>query len=309
MIANTYHHHYFYNEIPVDSLPYYSSEVELAQIIIEPKISKESKLAAHEKIVELRRRIVEDGDKFNTLALIYSDDKGSAVKGGELGYFGRGMMVPEFEGAAFKLKPDSISKVIETKYGYHIIDLVKTSKFLKLAGKLLKKKAKKGEKFLFVGTNKFSASIVASEAKRANSFYINYRWLGGMLTNWKTIQKRIERLKYLEQLETNGNFENLSKKDYSSQKKEFAKLKKLFNGIKEMKTLPDLVIFTNQFKDRLAIQECLKLGIPAICIVDTNCDPDLIPYPIPANDDSYSSIKFILNYLTNRILAGYNNPA
>ncbi len=114
----------FYNEIPKDSLPYFSAEVELAQIIIEPKISKESKQAALEKITELRRRIVEDGDKFSTLALIYSDDKGSAIKGGELGYFGRGMMVPEFEGAAFRLKPDSISKVIETKYGYHIIQAI-----------------------------------------------------------------------------------------------------------------------------------------------------------------------------------------
>ncbi len=114
----------FYNEIPVDSLPYYSAEVELAQIVFEPKISKESKAAALEKITELRRRIIEDGDKFSTLALIYSDDKGSAVKGGELGYFGRGMMVPEFEGAAFRLKPDSISKVIETKYGYHIIQVI-----------------------------------------------------------------------------------------------------------------------------------------------------------------------------------------
>jgi peptidyl-prolyl cis-trans isomerase SurA len=114
----------FYNEIPKDSLPYYSAEVEIAQIIIEPKISKDAKLAALEKITELRRRIIEDGDKLSTLALIYSDDKGSAIKGGELGYFGRGMMVPEFEGAAFRLKPDSVSKVIETKYGYHIIQVI-----------------------------------------------------------------------------------------------------------------------------------------------------------------------------------------
>jgi peptidyl-prolyl cis-trans isomerase SurA len=114
----------FYNEIPTDSLPYFSSEVELAQIIIEPKISKESKQVAYEKIVDLRKRIVEDGDKFSTLAQLYSDDKGSALKGGELGYFGRGMMVPEFEGAAFRLKPDSISRIIETKYGYHIIQAI-----------------------------------------------------------------------------------------------------------------------------------------------------------------------------------------
>ncbi|OYU97769.1 MAG: hypothetical protein CFE21_05625 [Bacteroidetes bacterium B1(2017)] len=114
----------FYNEIPVDSLPYYSAEVELSQIILEPKISKESRMVALEKATDLRRRIVENGDNFSTLALLYSDDKGSAAKGGVLGYFGRGMMVPEFEGAAFRLKPDSVSKVIETKYGYHIIQVI-----------------------------------------------------------------------------------------------------------------------------------------------------------------------------------------
>jgi small subunit ribosomal protein S2 len=104
-----------------------------------------------------------------------------------------------------------------------------------------------------------------------------------------------------------GTFETLSKKDYSNQRKEIDKLRRLFNGIKEMKNLPDAVIFTNQLKDSLAIQECLRLGIPTICIVDTNCNPDLIPYPIPANDDSSSSINFILNYLVNRICLGYNN--
>ena len=128
-----------------------------------------------------------------------------------------------------------------------------------------------------------------------------------MLTNWSTIQKRIERLKYLEEQESQGTFETLSKKDYSNLRKEMDKLKRLFNGIKNMSSLPDAVIFTSQLKDSLAIQECLKLGIPTICIVDTNCDPDLIPYPIPANDDSSSSVNFILNYLVNRISIGYNS--
>jgi small subunit ribosomal protein S2 len=201
--------------------------------------------------------------------------------------------------------PKMAPYILYEKYGYHIFDLVKTSKLLKLAGNVLEKKAEKNGKFLFVGTNKLSSSIIAKQAKRTNNFYINYRWLGGMLTNWSTIQKRIERLKFLEEQELKGNFETLSKKDYSAQRKEMDKLKRLFNGIKEMTSLPDAVIFTSQLKDSLAIQECLRLGIPTICIVDTNCNPDLIPYPIPANDDSSSSINFILNYLVNRISLGY----
>jgi small subunit ribosomal protein S2 len=127
-----------------------------------------------------------------------------------------------------------------------------------------------------------------------------------MLTNWSTVQKQIERLKELEKQELDGTLEGLSKKDYSAKRKEIDKLRRLFNGIKDMTSLPDVVVFTNQLKDSLAIQECLRLGIPTICIVDSNCNPDLIPYPIPANDDSSSSITFILNYLVNRILTGYN---
>jgi small subunit ribosomal protein S2 len=201
--------------------------------------------------------------------------------------------------------PKMAPYILYAKYGYHIFDLVKTSKLLKIAGNVLERKAEKGAKFLFVGTNKLSSSIVAKQAKSIDAYYINYRWLGGMLTNWSTIQKRIERLKSLEEEEKNGDLENLSKKDYSAKRKEIDKLKRLFNGIKEMSDLPDVVIFTSQLKDSLAIQECLRLGIPTISIVDTNCDPDLVPYPIPANDDSSSSINFILNYLVNRISLGY----
>ena len=202
--------------------------------------------------------------------------------------------------------PKMAPYILYAKYGYHIFDLVKTSKLLRLAGNVLQKRAEKGGKFLFVGTNRLSSSIIAKQAKRSDSFYINYRWLGGMLTNWSTIQIQIQRLKSLEQKEADGGFENLSKKEYSRQRKEIDKLRRLFNGIKDMTTLPDVVIFTNQLKDSLAIQECLRLGIPTICIVDSNCNPDLIPYPIPANDDSSSSINFILNYLVNRICLGYN---
>jgi len=202
--------------------------------------------------------------------------------------------------------PKMAPYILCSKYGYHIFDLVKTSKLLKLAGNVLEKKAEKNATFLFVGTNKLSSSIIAKQAKRCNSHYINYRWLGGMLTNWSTVQNQIQLLKDLEEKELNGSFENLSKKEYSSKRKQIDKLRRLFNGIKEMSSLPDIVVFTSQLKDSLAIQECLRLGIPTISIVDTNCDPDLVPYPIPANDDSSSSINFILNYLVNRILSGYN---
>jgi small subunit ribosomal protein S2 len=203
--------------------------------------------------------------------------------------------------------PKMAPYILYTKYGYHIFDLVKTTKLFRLAGNVLQKKAEKGGKFLFVGTSRLASSIVAKQAKRCQSYYINYRWLGGMLTNWSTIQKRIQSLNTLEKQEAEGLLETLSKKDYSAKRKEMDKLRKLFNGIKEMTSLPEAVIFTNQLKDSLAIQECLRLGIPTISIVDTNCNPDMIPYPIPANDDSSSSINFILNYLVNRILTGYNN--
>lgn len=203
--------------------------------------------------------------------------------------------------------PKMAPYILYAKYGYHIFDLVKTSKLLSLAGNVLQKKAQKGGKFLFVGTNRISASIVAKQAKRCDAYYINYRWLGGMLTNWSTVQNQITRLKELEKQETEGKFDTLSKKEYSRQRKEIDRLRRLFNGIKDMVALPDVVVFTNQMKDSLAIQECLKLGIPTICIVDTNGNPDLIPYPIPANDDSSSSINFILNYLVNRVLTGYNS--
>ena len=127
--------------------------------------------------------------------------------------------------------PKMAPYILYAKYGYHIFDLVKTSKLLRLAGNVLQKKAEKGGKFLFVGTNRLSSSIIAKQAKRSDSFYINYRWLGGMLTNWSTIQIQIQRLKSLEQKEADGGFENLSKKEYSRQRKEIDKLREGTSGI------------------------------------------------------------------------------
>lgn len=201
--------------------------------------------------------------------------------------------------------PKMAPYILSEKYGYHLFDLVKTSKLLRLAGNVLQKKAEEGGTFLFVGTNKLSSSLIAREATRSNSFYVNKRWLGGMLTNWTTVRKQIERLTFLEEQESTGESQKLSKRELGLQRKEIEKLKKVFQGVQGMTKLPDVVIFTNQKKDIQSIRECLRLGIPAICVVDSNCDPDLIPYPIPANDDSSSSISFLLTYLSDQILKGY----
>ncbi len=189
---------------------------------------------------------------------------------------------------------------------YHIIDLVKSFQFLNHASSFVQSRAEKSAKFLFVGTSKASSRLVKKYAEQSSAYYINYRWLGGMLTNWPTIQKRIERLKELTLLLDNKEVSSLSKKDYNAQKKEMEKLKKLFAGIENMKKLPDVVIFTSQLKDYLAIEECTKLGIPCIAISDTNCDPDLVPFPIPGNDDSATAIEFVLKKLSNSIKDGYN---
>lgn len=201
--------------------------------------------------------------------------------------------------------PKMAPYLLRESSGYHIIDIIKTTKFLKKAGDLVEKKIKNGGKILFVGTTKLTSNIVLENAERTSCSYINHRWLGGMLTNWPTIKKQIDKLVQLEKLESEGDFTNFSKKEISIKKKEFTKLKKLFNGIKNLDKLPDLIIFTNQLKDYCAIQECLKLGIPCISIIDSNSNPDLVPYPIPANDDSPTSISFILNYLSNRIISAH----
>jgi small subunit ribosomal protein S2 len=188
--------------------------------------------------------------------------------------------------------------ILGKKNGYHIIDVLKTAKALFLAGEILKEKTSNNEKILFVGTNKIFSSLIEEQAKKANVHYINHHWLGGTLTNWKIIEKSIIQLNKLE--------ENIFKTKISNKlnikfKRKLHKLNYIFNGIKDMKTLPNIVVFIDQFVDNLGIQECLKLGIPTICIVDTNCNPDIISYPIPANDDSITSVSFILSYLTKKI--------
>jgi small subunit ribosomal protein S2 len=194
--------------------------------------------------------------------------------------------------------PKMAPYILGKKNGYHIIDVVQTSKALFLAGEILKEKKINEEKILFVGTNKNFSSLIEKKANEANVYYINHHWLGGTLTNWKIIKKSIDQLK---KLENNILKIKISKKLTIKLKRKLYKLTYLFNGIKTMETLPSIVVFIDQFADNLGIQECIKLGIPTICIVDTNCNPNVITYPIPANDDTLSSISLILRYLVKKI--------
>ena len=147
-------------------------------------------------------------------------------------------------------------------------------------------KLNKKKTFLFIGTKRQASNLIAQEAKRCNSFYVNHRWLGGMLTNWTTLKDRIARLKALEQEEEEEVFNLLSKKEASLRRKELEKLRKYLNGVKNMNQLPDIAIIVDQKREMTAIRECRKLGIPIISILDTNCDPDLVDIPIPGNDNS-----------------------
>ncbi len=186
-------------------------------------------------------------------------------------------------------------------------DLVKASNFLKLAGNILQKKAEKGHKFLFVGTDKFTSDLLVEEANKTKSYYINFRWLGGMMTNWETLQLQINSLNILEKVSTKLMYNTLHKKKINLIKKKIKKLNNFFGGVRKMKTFPQCVIFINTGSHISAIKECLKLGITTIALIDSNCNYDLIPYPILANTHSTLSIKFLINYLGRKILTGYTN--
>ena len=194
------------------------------------------------------------------------------------------------------------------KKGYHLINISLTSYLLNKAKFILEnlkaEKAKSGAKevILFVGTKFQLKSVVAQEAIRCDQYYVNYRWLGGMLTNWNTLKDQITKLKSLESQSIDGTLDALPIKEANKRIKELKSLQKCLSGIKDMPNLPDIVIVTHQRQDLIAVQECKKLGIPIIGIVDTDCDPDLIDYVIPANDDSTVSVKYILNRLGNSIV-------
>ena len=186
----------------------------------------------------------------------------------------------------------------------HILDLIQSKKSLKKANKYIEDEAKKGKTFLFIGTKYQVRNLIANEAKRCNSFYVNYRWLGGMLTNWSTLKIRIKYLQTLEKQELNNTFLGLTKKEINLKQKKLKKLRYYFDGIKNMSKLPDIAIIIDQPKEMTAIKECKKLQIPIISILDTNCNPDLIDIPIFGNDDSLNSIQLILKSLANSIIKG-----
>lgn len=186
----------------------------------------------------------------------------------------------------------------------HILDLVQSATFLKKANKYLENSAQEGKIFLFVGTKRQAISLIAQEAKRCDSYYVNHRWLGGMLTNWTTLKERIAHLKDLEQQEADNTFSLLTKKEAALRRKELKKLRRHLDGIKDMDRLPDVAIIVDQKREMTAIKECKKLNIPIVSILDTNCDPELIDIPIPGNDDAVRSIKLILKSLTDSIIIG-----
>jgi small subunit ribosomal protein S2 len=188
--------------------------------------------------------------------------------------------------------------------GIYIIDLQKTTKGLESAYNFMKETSMRNAPILYVGTKKQAQDSVEEEAKRAGAFFVNQRWLGGMLTNFSTIKKSIERLKKLETMKEDGTYEHLTKKEVSAYENERIKLDKNLRGIKEMNGLPGAVFIVDPKKEKIAVAEARKLSIPIIAIVDTNCDPDEIDYVIPGNDDAIRAISLISAKMANAIIEG-----
>lgn len=202
--------------------------------------------------------------------------------------------------------PKMAPYIYTSRNGVHIIDLVQTAQLIEQAYRYMKEASASGKHVLFVGTKRQAAAIIAQEAKRCGAFYINQRWLGGMLTNWQTIKTRVERLKELEALEESGNLARRPKKEGSMLRRELEKLQKYLGGIKHMRKIPDIVVVVDQRREHNAIQECRKLNIPIVSLLDTNCDPQTVDLPIPANDDAIRSIKLIVGTLADAIYSGRN---
>ncbi|WP_084664868.1 30S ribosomal protein S2 [Thermanaeromonas toyohensis] len=200
--------------------------------------------------------------------------------------------------------PKMAPYIFTERNGIYIIDLQRTVKKLEEAYNFVRDVAKEGGKILFVGTKKQAQDTVKEEAERCGMFYVNVRWLGGTLTNFQTIRRRIERLKELERMEEEGTLELLPKKEVMALKKEKEKLERFLGGIKNMKQLPEALFVVDPRKERIAVAEARRLGIPIVAIVDTNCDPDEIDYVIPGNDDAIRAVKLITSKIADAVLEG-----
>lgn len=199
-----------------------------------------------------------------------------------------------------KMKP----YIYGARNGIYVLDLRKTTDLLDEAFAVVREFSARNKNILFVGTKKQAADVVAEESARAGAYYINRRWLGGLLTNFETIRSRVNKLRELEDFIASGHIEKLPKKEVAQLQRQLSKLSKTLGGIKEMRGLPDLIFVVDQQKELIAIQEANKLGIPVICLADTNANPDNIDYLIPGNDDAIRSIRLISSKLADAILEG-----
>ena len=200
--------------------------------------------------------------------------------------------------------PKMAPYIFTERNGIYIIDLQKTVKKLDEAYAFIRSVAEEGENVLFVGTKKQAGDSIKEEALRAGAYYVNARWLGGMMTNFKTIQRRIARLEQLHKMQEDGTFNLLPKKEVVKLELEIEKLEKYLGGIKDMKRLPGALFIVDPRKEKIAVSEARKLGIPIVAIVDTNCDPDDVDYVIPGNDDAIRAVKLIAGAMADAIIEG-----
>ena len=200
--------------------------------------------------------------------------------------------------------PKMAEYIFQARNGIHIIDLQKTSKKLDEAYSFVKEQAEEGKTILFVGTKKQAQECVKEAAEKSGMYYVDQRWLGGMLTNFSTIKTRVQRLKDLETMEQDGTFSVLPKKEVTLLKKEMEKLEKNLGGIKEMNEVPGVLFVVDPKKERTAILEARKLNIPVVGLVDTNCNPEDVDYAIPGNDDAIRAVKLITDVMANAVIEG-----
>ena len=200
--------------------------------------------------------------------------------------------------------PKMAEYIFQARNGIHIIDLQKTSKKLDEAYAFVKEQAEEGKTVLFVGTKKQAQECVKEAAEKSGMYYVDQRWLGGMLTNFDTIRTRVQRLKDLEKMQEDGTFEVLPKKEVILLKKEMEKLERNLGGIKNMEEIPGVIFLVDPKKEHIAVLEAKKLGIPVIGLVDTNCNPEEVDYAIPGNDDAIRAVKLITDVMANAIIEG-----